>query len=95
MALTRAREGLTIITSDAASLQKSIGVSGERQSAMELARHAALAPVAKEVLHEDNLFQLYQAHRAEQHPAIQKQVFREEFYPNGKHTHSASVSAGL
>jgi ATP-dependent exoDNAse (exonuclease V) alpha subunit len=35
---TRAREGLTVITSDAFSLQDSIGVSGDRQSATELSR---------------------------------------------------------
>ena len=38
---TRAREGLTVITSDSAGLQESIGISGDRQSASELARRAA------------------------------------------------------
>jgi conjugative relaxase-like TrwC/TraI family protein len=40
---TRAREGLTVITSDSLSLQESIGVSGDRQSASELARRAAVS----------------------------------------------------
>jgi hypothetical protein len=35
---TRAREGLTVITSDSLTLQESIGISGDRQSASELAR---------------------------------------------------------
>jgi conjugative relaxase-like TrwC/TraI family protein len=38
---TRAREGLTVITSDSVALQESIGVSGDRQSASELARRVA------------------------------------------------------
>jgi ATP-dependent exoDNAse (exonuclease V) alpha subunit len=40
---TRAREGLTVITSDSLRLQESIGISGDRQSATELARRAAIA----------------------------------------------------
>lgn len=40
--LTRGREGLTVVTSDALSLQESIGVSGDRQSATELASRAHL-----------------------------------------------------
>jgi ATP-dependent exoDNAse (exonuclease V) alpha subunit len=38
---SRGREGLTVITSDSLGLQESIGVSGDRQSASELARRAA------------------------------------------------------
>ena len=41
--LTRGREGLTVITSDAQALQESIGISGDRQSAIELARRAEVA----------------------------------------------------
>lgn len=40
VAASRGRESLTVITSDKAQLQASIGVSGERQSATELARKA-------------------------------------------------------
>jgi ATP-dependent exoDNAse (exonuclease V) alpha subunit len=40
---TRAREGLTVITSDILQLQESIGISGDRQSATELARRATMA----------------------------------------------------
>jgi ATP-dependent exoDNAse (exonuclease V) alpha subunit len=40
---TRAREGLIVITSDSLQLQESIGISGDRQSATELARRAAMA----------------------------------------------------
>ena len=40
VAASRGRESLTVITSNTAQLQASIGVSGERQSATELARKA-------------------------------------------------------
>ena len=43
VALTRGKEGLTVITSDAQALQESMGVSGDRQSASELARRAQWA----------------------------------------------------
>ena len=38
VAATRGRESLTIVTSDKEELQRSIGISGERTSALELAR---------------------------------------------------------
>jgi hypothetical protein len=44
---TRGREGLTIITSDVMALQESMGVSGDRQSATELARQAAMGSRAQ------------------------------------------------
>ncbi len=40
VAVTRGRESLTVITSDKEQLRESIGISGERQSATELARKA-------------------------------------------------------
>ena len=40
VAATRGRESLTIVTSDKEQLQVAIGISGERQSATELARKA-------------------------------------------------------
>jgi len=63
---TRAREGLTVITSDSLGLQESIGISGDRQSASELARRAAAAPA--QALLQDDLFRLYQEQQAQQKP---------------------------
>jgi conjugative relaxase-like TrwC/TraI family protein len=40
VAATRGRESLTVLTSNKEQLRESIGISGERQSAMELARKA-------------------------------------------------------
>lgn len=40
VAVSRGRESLTVVTSDKAELERSVGVSGERQSATELARKA-------------------------------------------------------
>jgi hypothetical protein len=57
---TRAREGLTVITSDRIGLEESIGVSGDRQSATELARRAARSTRAQ-AFAQDDLFQIYQA----------------------------------
>jgi ATP-dependent exoDNAse (exonuclease V) alpha subunit len=57
---TRAREGLTVITSDRIGLEESIGVSGDRQSATELAYRAARSTRA-EAFAQDDLFQIYQA----------------------------------
>jgi hypothetical protein len=67
---SRGREGLTVVTSDSLSLQESIGVSGDRQSASELARRAgAIATV------DVDDFRLYQAqqHRSAT-PVIQQEV---------------------
>ena len=67
--LTRGKEGLTVITSDAIALQESIGVSGDRQSASELARRAnAAATVAARGIHADD-HQLYQQFEQQQRPA--------------------------
>ena len=56
---TRAREGITVVTSDSLTLQESIGVSGDRQSASELARRTSEAP--KPVMSFDDLQRLYLA----------------------------------
>jgi conjugative relaxase-like TrwC/TraI family protein len=73
---TRAREGLTVIASDSLGLQESIGVSGDRQSASELARRAATAPPAQALAHDD-LFRLYQSQQAQQkvpQPVLQQEL---------------------
>jgi conjugative relaxase-like TrwC/TraI family protein len=75
---TRAREGLTVITSDSVGLQESIGVSGDRQSAMELARRASKAAPSKALDFND----LYQAYQAQQQlskkPAQAEQILQKE-----------------
>ncbi len=43
VAASRGRESLTVITSDSEQLRESIGISGERQSATELARKAEVS----------------------------------------------------
>ncbi len=64
---TRAREGLTVITSDSLGLQESIGVSGDRQSAIELSKLAAVArPI--ETVEDHDLYRTYQAQQQKQKP---------------------------
>jgi ATP-dependent exoDNAse (exonuclease V) alpha subunit len=75
---TRAREGLTVITSDSVGLQESIGVSGDRQSAMELARQASKAAPSK-ALDFDDLYQVYQAQQQlSKKPAQPEQILQKE-----------------
>jgi ATP-dependent exoDNAse (exonuclease V) alpha subunit len=72
---TRAREGLTVITSDSLALQESIGVSGDRQSAMELARRVATNRIHP--LPADDNFQLYVVQQEQQRqrpPIFQQEV---------------------
>ena len=78
---TRAREGLTVITSDSIALQESIGVTGDRQSAVELARRAESAAAVKAThgvtLEDYDLYQQYQQqqqNRAAQRPEIQREI---------------------
>ena len=79
---TRAREGLTVITSDSIALQESIGVSGDRQSATELARRAESAAafkLAPGVTPEDyDLYQQFQQQQEQRHnrqrPEIQREI---------------------
>ena len=71
---TRAREGLTVITSDSIAPQESIGVSGDRQSATELARRAESAAAIKSahaIAPED--YDLYQQFQQQQQRPVQRQ----------------------
>ncbi len=81
VAWTRGKEGLTIITSDKTTLEQSIGMSGDRQSAMELARQSAASLPAKGFAYDD-LFHSYQMHQQAQQlarkPAQQEQVLQKE-----------------
>jgi len=88
---TRAREGLTVVTSDSIGLQESIGISGDRQSAIELARRANWpAPSGPSV---DDDFRLYQDQQLTRKPS-QQQQFKKEITHNVNHSHSR-VSMGL
>jgi ATP-dependent exoDNAse (exonuclease V) alpha subunit len=72
---TRAREGLTVITSDSLQLQESIGISGDRQSATELARRAAMANrMQTRTLDAFRLSGPQPAEQKPQEPALQKEV---------------------
>jgi conjugative relaxase-like TrwC/TraI family protein len=96
--LTRGREGLTVVTSDAQALQETIGVSGDRQSATELARRAEAAArvPASRIAVED--YQLYQQFLQQQHerpahqhrPEIQHEVTR-----NVRIDHNPGISIGF
>lgn len=88
---SRGREGVKVITSDSLTPQESIGVSGDRQSASELARLAAVTPKDQTKIENDD-FRLYQAQQqlAQQpRPAhdlvIQKQAFKQEEYVRSSH----------
>jgi conjugative relaxase-like TrwC/TraI family protein len=84
VAATRAREGLTVITSDTLGLQESIGVSGDRQSAMELARRAAKANPIRAAKVDDD-FRLYQEQQGQQNsrsPILQQEV-NQYVHPTG------------
>lgn len=58
--LTRGREGLTVVTSDSHALQETIGISGDRQSASELARRAERPPRRPSLGIDVEDYQLYQ-----------------------------------
>ena len=68
---TRAREGLTVVTSDSVALRESIGVSGDRQSATELSQRTAVAKPRTTISPE--LFRLYQQQQIDpsQHQRLQ------------------------
>jgi conjugative relaxase-like TrwC/TraI family protein len=75
---TRAREGLTVITSDSLQLRESIGISGDRQSATELARRAAMANRTQSASLDTLGFSGPQpAEQKSQETAVQKEVNRD------------------
>lgn len=80
VALTRGKEGLTVVTSDAQALRESVGVSGDRQSATELAgraQWAANSSVRGFGVHEHAIYQHVQQeqerHTLQQRPQIQRE----------------------
>ena len=97
---TRAREGLTVITSDCIALQESIGVSGDRQSATELARRAESAAAINSVhaiAPEDyDLYQQFQQQQEQrqnrQRPEIQQEITHHVEHEYEPEQHSISLS---
>ncbi len=65
---TRAREGLTVVTSDTSALQESIGVSGDRQSATELARRAFAIENANRYTRHSKVEDFHQYHAQRRSP---------------------------
>jgi ATP-dependent exoDNAse (exonuclease V) beta subunit len=84
---TRAREGLTVVTSDSIGLQESISVSSDRQSATELARRAAYSNPSKTVAFDD-LYQTYQAQQMAVKPVPPQPTLQKEMTQNVDRTHS-------
>ena len=75
--LTRGKEGLTVVTSDAIALQESIGVSGDRQSASELARRAEAIKSARGFgVDEAAILQHFQQQR--ERPPIRPEIQQKE-----------------
>ena len=87
---TRAREGLTVITSDSISLQESIGVSGDRQSAIELSRRAPSSAPSKAFAFDD-LYQAYQAQQQAQQLSRKnvqpEQILQQEIHRDVSNSH--------
>jgi ATP-dependent exoDNAse (exonuclease V) alpha subunit len=72
---TRAREGLTVVTSDSFTLRESIGVSGDRQSATELSQRSAVAK-PRVAISADELFRLYQQQQIDRSQHQRQQAIR-------------------
>jgi ATP-dependent exoDNAse (exonuclease V) alpha subunit len=94
--LTRGREGLTVVTSDAIALQETIGVSGDRQSATELARRAQWANMPPRGIHSDD-YQLYQQLQQQQErpPHQQRPEIQPEVNRDVRIDHDPGISIGF
>ena len=87
---TRAREGLIVVTSDSQGLRESICISGDRQSASELARRSApTMPTAS--MKNDDLFRFYEAQQQFQKSPAE----REQSYQKETHQHVYDHHAGI
>jgi len=83
---------LTVVTSDSIGLQESVGISGDRQSAIELARRAQPpTPFGPSV--DDDDFRLYQAQQLTRKPSHQEPL-KKEITHSVHHSHSR-LSMGL
>jgi conjugative relaxase-like TrwC/TraI family protein len=89
---TRAREGLTVVTSDKTTLMESIGVSGDRQSASELAKNAAKQTPAM-AFDDHDLFRSYEAHQ-QQRQAPQQSISQQEI-DQTRHVNHHSTGLGI
>ena len=70
---TRARESLTVITSDSLTLQESITLSGDRQSATELSKRAA-RPKPTQQMRDDDLLRIYRAQQGPNRSGLQPAI---------------------
>lgn len=89
VAYSRGRESLHIITSDIVGLQESLGVSGDRQSAIELARRA---DTAKRL---DDSWRFYQAQQLTHKPARQKRSIQKEITHHVNERQHAGIGMGI
>ncbi len=91
---TRAREGLIVVTSDRQGLQESISVSGDRQSASELARRSAMTmPTAS--MTNDDFFRFCEAQQPVQKgPAEREQSYQKETHQY-VYDHYAGIGLGI
>jgi ATP-dependent exoDNAse (exonuclease V) alpha subunit len=84
VALTRGKEGLTVVTSDAIALQESMGVSGDRQSASELARRAAEIKARGLGGDEHAIYQKFQ--QEHERPALRPEIEKEMTHNVERHS---------
>ena len=104
VSVTRAREGVTVITSDSLALLESIGVSGDRQSAIELAKRATAKVFEPAFSKVEDLFRAYQEHRAQRTQELQiafRQTHSAQIVPTEKeitqhvNSHSSGIGVGF
>ena len=90
VSVSRGREGVKVITSDSVSLQESIGISGDRQSASELARRSKVSASQKVGADDFNLYraqqQLANQRRPAQDQAVNIRVSQQELPTNHVNT---------
>jgi ATP-dependent exoDNAse (exonuclease V) alpha subunit len=89
VSVSRGREGVTVITTDKAQLQEAITVSGDRQSATELARRADVNP--QRHIEDRQLYELQQKLQQSQVPARQAEVYKQEISHHVHQHHSISL----
>jgi conjugative relaxase-like TrwC/TraI family protein len=91
VAATRGRESLTVITSDKEALRDSIGISGERESASELARRLIAEPT--EIQRLQYAFAVVQESRVLDHQehTLALQQIHQEAHNTNDHGHRISM----
>jgi len=91
---TRAREGLTVVTSDSLTLQESIAVSGDRQSATELS-HRARTERPQPSVSPEELFRRYELVHQEQQRQQHQQVIQESRTHNVYRNDNVDFTIGM